>query len=267
MKYTWEVDSENTVDANVGAFGKKVFTVNDRVVERLDKSGPKNQIRFALPDGRAALISIEHSFLTAPEFNLHVDGEMVRPNSKTPITCSGCGATTKPYDRFCEQCGQTMPDAADLIHQKRVKAATGAIATLAVLFVLFGTVMFFVSKSQSADTLTKLHSMPPTMTLPTPINGVTYTVAALTHAIVWEIWSVLIVNLILAAVMTGLFFWGKRAPLAAVLVATATYAVVIVTNLIIDPRTMAQGIYVKLMIVAILVKGIKSALALRTENV
>ena len=41
--------------------------------------------------------------------------------------------------------------------------------------------------------------------------------------------------------LAGLAIWGKRAPLQAVLVALATYVVVIVTNAMLDPKTIAQG--------------------------
>ena len=53
----------------------------------------------------------------------------------------------------------------------------------------------------------------------------------------WEPTGVLAVNLILAAIMAALAWWGRRAPLAAVLVATAVYVVVIVFNAIADPAT------------------------------
>lgn len=82
----------------------------------------------------------------------------------------------------------------------------------------------------------------------------------------WELWGVLVVNLILAVVMLGLAIWGKREPLVAVLVATATYVVIIVTNAIIDPITIGQGLLLKIAIIALLVKGIKAGLALRTSN-
>ena len=267
MKYTWEVDSANVVEANFGAFGKKVITVNGREAHKNRESGSKNLIPFELPDGRQAVISIDRQFVGKPNIDLRTDGRVMLASGKNPIKCIACGATTKPYDRFCEKCGHAMPSAEERTHQKRVKDATGAIGGLAILFVIFGTIMFFVTKSQSAVALLKLQSMSPDSIIPTPINGVTYTVGALRHQILWETWSVLIVNLVLAAVMTGLYIWGKRAPLAAVLVATATYLVVIVTNAIIDPKTIGQGIYLKIIIVALLVKGIRSALALRTENV
>lgn len=76
-------------------------------------------------------------------------------------------------------------------------------------------------------------------------------------------WGVLITNLVLAAVMAGLALWGKRSPLPALLVATAVYAVVQVAAASMDPSTLAGGIIVKIAVVIFLVRGIKSALALR----
>ena len=98
------------------------------------------------------------------------------------------------------------------------------------------------------------------------MNGVTYTAAALRDRIEWESWSVLLVNLLLAAIMAGLALWGRRSPLPAVLVATATYSVVIVTGAILDPTTIGQDMYLKIIMIMFLVRGIKGALASRTAN-
>lgn len=266
MKHKWEVDDANVVEADFGAFGKKVIAVNGSEVHNQRRLRTKNVIPFVMPDGRQAVISTHPQFVGQPNIELRVDGQVMIKSGKGPIKCSACGATVKTYDRFCGECGHSMPTAEECAHQKHVKDATGVIRGLALLFLIFGVIMFFVTKSQSAAALAKLQSMNPESLFPTPVNGVTYTVAALRDQILWEPWSVLIVNLILATVMGGLFVWGKRAPLAAVLVATATYIVVNVTNAIIDPRTIAQGMYLKIIIVAFLVKGIRSALALRTEN-
>jgi len=108
--------------------------------------------------------------------------------------------------------------------------------------------------------------MDPDSVLQTAINGRTYTVEELRKQLLWEPWGVLIVNLILAAIMLGLSIWARRAPLPAVLIATATYAVVIVAAAISDPATLGQGLLVKIVIIAFLVKGIKAALALRTAS-
>ena len=79
----------------------------------------------------------------------------------------------------------------------------------------------------------------------------------------WEPWSILWINMILATMMIGLAIWARRSPLPAVLIATATYLVVIVASGIADPRSLGQGWIIKLIVIAFLVKGIKAALALR----
>ena len=152
------------------------------------------------------------------------------------------------------------------MQQKQVREAGNAIKLLAGMFLVFGTIMFFLARAQAAPVLARLDAMNPDSVFPKPINGVMYTVAALRDQVVWESWSVLVVNLVLAAVMAGLVIWGRRAPLSAVLVATATYAVVLVGNAIMDPATIGQGLILKIVVIAILAKGIKAALALRLAH-
>jgi hypothetical protein len=149
---------------------------------------------------------------------------------------------------------------------RQLKSANNTIKYLAILYLIFGAVYFFVTKGRDDAALSRIANMNAEAVYPNLVLGKQYTVAALRKLLAWEPWSVLLVNSILAGVMTLLFFWGKRAPLAAILVAGATYAVVNVTNAIIDPTTIAQGLFLKIIIIAILIKGIKAALALRTRD-
>lgn len=266
MDRTWEVDDANTVKAHFGGFGKKLVTVNGKEVYNARKLGPKGEIPFSLPDGRAAAISVKRPFVGLPAINLRVGGNLVVETGKTPIKCAACATVAKPYDRYCGSCGKAMPTAEDYEHQKNVKASTSAIKVLAVLFLVFGIAMFFVTKGQSESALAKLEGMNPDSTFPTPIEGKTYTVGELKKQLAWEPWGVLIVNLILATVMAALSLWARRSPLPAVLIATATYAVIVVANGIVDPATIGQGLLMKIIIIAFLIRGIKAALALRTAN-
>lgn len=266
MEKTWEVDEANTVKAHFGGFGKKVVTVNGKEAYNSRKLGPKGEIPFSLPDGRTAAISVKSAFVGSPAIELRVAGNLVVETGKKPIKCASCGTVAKPYDRFCGKCGKAMPTAEDYVNQKHLKGATGAIKVLAVLFVIFGVLMFFVAKGQADPLLAKLQAMDPGSTFPTPIEGRSYTVGELQKQLAWEPWGVLIVNLILAAVMGALSLWARRSPLPAVLIATATYVVVIVANAIADPATIGQGWIVKIIVIAFLFKGIKAALALRTAN-
>jgi hypothetical protein len=261
---TWEVDEANTVKARFGGFGKKVVTVNGNEVYNSRKLGPRGEIPFSLPDGRGAAISVKSSFIGQPAIDLRVVGNLIVETGKKPIKCASCGTVAKPYDRFCASCGKAMPTAQDYSNRKHVKSATGAITVLAVLFLLGGIALFFVTKGQAEPTLAKLEGLDPGAIY--PFGGQAYTVEELHKKLTWEARGVLIVNLILASIMLVLSLWGRRSPLPAVLIATATYAVVIVASAIADPATLGQGLLMKIIIIAFLVKGIKAALALRSTS-
>jgi hypothetical protein len=262
----WEVDEGNTVTARFGAFGKKIISVNGSEAYNSRKFTSKGEIAFAMPDGRGALLAVKPQFAAAPRIDLRVDGNLVVETPKTAIKCEACATVARAYDRFCGKCGKAMPTAEDYELQKNVKSATGAIKWLAVLFVLGGLLFFFITKNQSDAALAKLDGVSAELEYAPPIQGRTYTVGELRKQIAWEPWGVLIVNLILAAIMLGLSLWARRSPLPAVLVAAATYAVVIVSSAIMDPATLAQGWIIKLIIIAFLIRGIKAALALRTAR-
>jgi hypothetical protein len=264
MKFKWEVDDATVVEARFGSFGKRIVTVNGTEVVSQRSTRRKGDLPFALPDGRAGTITVNPQLVGKPDVDLRVDGRLFVESGKYPIKCGACGANAKPYDGFCNGCGNSLPSAEQRIHERQVKQATGAMRTLAWLLAISGLVMFFLARSQAANALAKLAGMDDAATI--PIKGVTYTVAQLRDQVRWEPWGVLITNAVLAAVMAGLTLWGKRSPLPAVVVATATYAVVIVVNAIVDPRTIGQGIVLKVIIIGFFVKGIKAALALRAAN-
>lgn len=261
MDKVWEIDDANRVDAKFGPF-RRFIKLNGREIHK--GKIKKGQFAFALPDGRNAAISVRSRFVGAPDIELRVDGNLMVETGKEPIRCGECGKRAKPYDKFCGKCGSKMPTAEHYAAQKNVKHATGAIKALAVLFIVFGFAMYLISKGQADATLLQLQSADPASTY--DVQGRTYTLEELRAALVWEPRSVLIVNLVLAAIMGVLAVWGEYSPLGAVVVATATYGVVLVANAIVDPATIGQGIVVKIIIIAFLVRGIKAALALRALN-
>ena len=264
MKYKWEVDDATVVEARFGAFGKQLVSVNGRNVAQRRTLMTKGALPFVLIDGRAAMIAVGSSLTGRPNVDLRVEGRLYAPNAKGGVQCSACGASAKPYDQFCGGCGKSLPSAEQRIHQRQVKDATGAMRALAWLFLATGLAMFFLLRWQAGQALTRLAGLDDTAAL--PVEGMTYTVAQLRAQLRWEPWALLITNGILAGVMAGLARVGRRSPLPAVLVATATYAVVIVLNAIADPRTIGQGIIVKIIIIGLFAKGIKAALALRAVD-
>lgn len=230
MKIRWDVDDATVVTVKLGGFGRSYLTAYGIKVPAKLSLRKKSDTSFILKDGRRATLSIKPQFATAAAVELRIDDRLLVETGKKPIQCSACQAIVKPNDQFCTSCGHAMPSGEDHSHQKVVKQAATAIWTLSALFAVTGMVLFFIS-----------------------------TVAATKMAI-------LIVYLILAAIMGALAMWARKAPLAALVVATATYCVLIVTSAILDPTTIAQGIILKIIIITLLSRGIKSALALRVSN-
>jgi hypothetical protein len=264
----WEVDEANVVKMRLGAFGKKIVTVNGAEVYNAFRFKRKGrEIPFLLPDGRQAVIAVKPQFVGHPAIDLWVLGQrIIETDKKKPLKCPSCGAAAKSYDKFCAACGKEMPTAEDHVNLRQVNAATSAIKWLAVIFAVSGALLFFVTKNADDEALGKIRGMDPASVFPTQIEGRSMTVGELQKQLEWEPWGVLIVNLILAAVMVALALWSRRAALPAALVATATYAVVIVGNAIADPRTLTQGLIIKIIIIAFLVKGIRATLALRSGH-
>jgi len=260
MKVKWEVDDHTTVEAEIRYFGKHRLIVNGTAIPAQISKRP---FPFDLPDGRHASISLQPQFMGATIVKLTVDDQLMVP-SGTAVACQSCGAQVQPNDRFCGSCGQKMPPAEHYIHRMQLRGAAGTIWTLAALFAISGIVMSLLARSKAAPTLEKLDAGDPQAEY--LVNGATMTASALRHLINWQVWSVLIVNLVLAAIMVGLAIWGRRAPLAAILVATAVYVAVTATNAVLDPATIAQGIIVKILIILVLVRGIRGALAMRPAN-
>ncbi len=266
MIRTWNVDDRTVIEARIGMFGRASLSVNGTPIQGKLTTRKKSVVDFNLPDGRHAAMSVKPRYGTRPELALSVDGRLMVETGKKPIKCSACGVIVKPNDRFCGACGHEMPAAETYLHRDNLKKATGAITWLAVLFAVSGLFMFYLSNQQAEKAMTNLAGMDAAATYPKLIDGHSYSVGELRKQIVWEPRGILIVNGILAAVMAGLAVWSRRSPLPAILIATATYAVVTVTSGLLDPATIGQGIYVKIFVILLLFRGIKAALALRSAD-
>lgn len=266
MIRTWQIDEGTSFSVRTGFWGRATASVNGVTFPKKFNSRKKQDLRFELRDGRAGSLSVRPQFAGIPELWLTVGGQRMVESGKEPLCCPQCGTTGKPYDRYCAHCGHAMPSAETQSHQRNVKQATRAMLWLAVLFAISGIVLFFMVHATDVHALATLSGMDAHAVFPKAIRGVTYTVGELRQRILWEEWSPLLVNGVLALTMLLLAQWGCRAPLPAILVAAATYGAVLVLNTVVDPTTLGRGIYVKLVIVALFYRGIKAALALRSAD-
>jgi len=69
----------------------------------------------------------------------------------------------------------------------------------------------------------------------------------------------IVINLFLAGIYLALGFWCAKKPFAAILSGLIIYVSLIIVNGVAEPKTIAQGIIMKGIIIAYLIKGLKSA--------
>ena len=131
------------------------------------------------------------------------------------------------------------------------------------MFVIFCTVLGFMQKSVAEDAHKNLAQFEGSHVWETPLNGKKYTVGELRTKIDQEVVLVFITNYFLAAVMFGLYRWARRAPFPAMVTALCVYLSVIVLNGIVDPKTLIQGIIIKIIFISALIAGIKASLVAR----
>ena len=261
-KIEWRVDAGTHVVLRNPPFLKRKVELNG---ERVDGEWRSKSFGFNLPDGRSVEITLKADTISRTT-ELSLDGKLIPDIRYVPkdLRCPACKAEIQLLDEFCAKCGHALGTPARFMHRHSVQGATSAIWFLAVMFALFGVVMFFVLRDTTQTALANLAPFADHEVL-NPIDGVTYTAGELRARIIWEHRGVLIVNLILAAIMVVLAWWSKRRALPAILIATAVFVVVQVASAIVDPRTLMQGLVVKIFVIVVLVRGIKGALSAADE--
>ena len=191
--------------------------------------------------------------------------------------CPACNGAIVVGDTFCETCGAKVTaeqeaslrerlehSSGDMAeHMKQVRAARQTIMVLAVMFVLGGVLMYFVAQSTAETALNNLSALDASMTYPEQVQGQTVTVGKLREMVEAEPRQLLFLNIFLAGLMGGLWVWAKKSVLPAMLVALAVFATVHVASAMMDPKTIVQGIYIKIFAIVALTRGVRAALAAR----
>jgi len=261
-KIEWRVDSGTQIVLRSPPLLKRKVELNGR---RVDGEWQSKRFSFTLPDGRAADITLKADTLSRTT-ELSLEGKLIPDIRYVPkdLRCPACKAEIQLLDEYCGKCGHALGTPARFLHKHSVHGATSAIWFLAALFAIFGVVMFFVMRDTTQTALENLAQFENHEVLE-PIDGVTYTAGELRTRVIWEHRGMLVANLMLAAIMVVLAWWSKQRALPAILIATAIYVVVQVAGAVVDPKTLMQGLIVKAIVIAVLVKGIKGALSAADE--
>jgi hypothetical protein len=261
-KIEWRVDAGSQIVLRNPPLLRRKVEVNGQPVAGEWRS---KRFAFSLADGRPAEITLKADALSRTT-ELSVDGKLIPDIRYVPkdLRCPACKAEIQLLDEYCARCGHALGTPARFLHRHSVQGATSAIWFLAVLFAIFGVVMFYVMSDTARTALESLAPFADHEALQ-PIDGVTYTAGELRARVIWEHRGILVVNLMLAAIMVVLAWWSRRRALPAILIATAIFVVVQVTAAIVDPKTLMQGIVVKAIVIAVLARGIKGAISAADE--
>jgi hypothetical protein len=259
----WRVDAGTHVVLRNPPFLRRKIELNGR---RVEGKWDSKRFAFKLEDGRSADIELKADALSRTT-ELWVSGKLIPDTRYVPqdLRCPACNAEIQLLDEYCSKCGQALGSPDRFLDHRSVQSATTAIRVLAALYAIFGVIMFFIMRESANTALANLARYEDSEPL-APIDGVIYTAGQLRAQILWEHRGVLVVNLILAALMLVLAWWSKRKPLAAILIATAIFVVVQVLGAIMDPKSLTQGILIKIVVIGVLIRGIKGAFSLRTAN-
>lgn len=160
------------------------------------------------------------------------------PNALDASFCEACGkavgaATGGPRVVSGDDYAQTQAGAAlqsDLL-DAQAKSAAGALLLVAILQVLFGTLVIFVLRGS---------------TRPGAIEtGVSIPILAL------SVYGI-------GAIFFALYFWARRNPYPAAIVGLLFFITVHLLDALADPAALFRGLIVKIVFIAILVKAIRA---------
>ncbi len=177
-------------------------------------------------------------------------------------SCPSCGREVPVVDKFCPFCGKSIV----ILSAETKKAITTAakwILAVSIMFVIFGTIIGFVQKSQASKAMENLAQYSDSEVLQLPNDANEYTVAELKSKINQEVIFVFLSNYFLALVMFGLYLWARRSPFPAMITALCVYLAVMVLSAMVDPKTLFQGLIIKIIFIGALIAGIKASLVTR----
>ncbi|MBK9385409.1 MAG: zinc ribbon domain-containing protein [Planctomycetes bacterium] len=259
--------------------------VSDELVGRVARCrGCQSRLAIRRDEGGTLALVLAAAPALAPQPRSPAAGH------STSAPCPACGAALQTSDTFCSGCGAPVSaesrmaiearaaEAERLARRRgarqkveksdrtrRVRRAAKVILWLGIMFCLGGLALGFLTKREAEKAREALsESYEPEEVI--EIEGEEWVVRDLLAQIDLEVALVFGIHFGLAALMFGLYFWARRAPLPATITALSVYLVVQVGSAIVEPKSLLQGLLFKAIAVAFLIGGIRAALAERAAE-
>lgn len=191
------------------------------------------------------------------------------------MTCPKCGATVDEGEKFCTKCGvgvamsagelvaqDPVPSLARLSASSSMGTARKWLLAISIITLLSGFVFYAINNSDVEKQIREVEaataSLDPEMrdAMMKEQTGMTFQ-EAIDHDR-GMVKLLLVTNIGLSVVYFGLWIWAKRKPFTAAVIALLLFLTVIVVNAVIEPKTLPQGIIVKILFIAALAKAISA---------
>ena len=190
--------------------------------------------------------------------------------------CPKCEADVAASEKFCAACGAPVaegmqrpmdvpPEVIGLGHERdaRIGRARKWLMAISIITLVSGLIFYAINKDevekQIRDAEVQIAGIDPTTRdeLMKQQVGMTWEEAKAHDR--GQVNLLLFVNIGLAIAYLGMWFWAKRNALAASVTALLLFITVMGVNAVYDPKTLAQGVIVKIFFIAALAKAISAA--------
>ncbi|MBL8900142.1 MAG: hypothetical protein JNM84_21105 [Planctomycetes bacterium] len=150
--------------------------------------------------------------------------------------------------------------------ERHIGQAAGVMKWLAILFVFFGLLEGVIAR-RAADR--ELAAIPAGAQDEDPLelaDGSVMPVREFREQQELLVTLSYTVNFVLAAILFALHLWALRSPLPATITALSMYLVLLLLQILADPRALLSGLFLKLICLGFLLRGIQAALAERAAR-
>ena len=185
-------------------------------------------------------------------------------------SCIKCGTTLAADEKFCSACGQPLhgayiedayaPGAAPKSPRHYLGVARKWLMAISILTLLSGLGFYFVQKSAIEKDIREAEAntaqLDPVLRdeLMVKETGMTFA-GAIAHDR-GMVKLLLAVNMALSLIYLVLWSWAKHNPYMASLVALMLFVTVVLVSAVLEPKTLAQGIIVKIFFTIALVRAV-----------
>ncbi|MCP5049191.1 MAG: zinc ribbon domain-containing protein [bacterium] len=185
--------------------------------------------------------------------------EEINQSSPPPsLVCGKCNNAVEEYQDFCTHCGEPLKEgvkksdggSADSLlnsaekegHDKKIRESRFAIMAVTIIIIFFATYMWHTLEMDI-----KQIEADPMMEVDREVVKTDRLEIGLTFLV--------------GFIYLSLYFWAKKNPFAASLTALLIYLTNLIVSVGINPANLGRGIFINILIIAALTKGVKSGLA------